>query len=699
MKTILAGTLLLLTAAASAEDLYVAPGGKDTNPGTRRRPLATLTGARDAARAMKAGGALAGPLRIIIAGGTYRITGPLELSAEDSGTAQAPIVYQAAAGARPVFTGGRVLTGWKEVEPGLWTTQVPEVASGQWYFEQLFVGGRRAIRARSPNKFYYYIREIRETALENSASPDRPKRAQQTLRMQSRAFLQALGQTGAAEVRDINLVVYHNWDSTRRFLDRADPQRAELVTSGLPMPSWNPWRTNSLFHLENYLGALDAPGEWFLARNGTLYYRSLPGEDPRKASVVAPVAERFLAIRGDAAAGKYVEHVAFRGLTFLHGQWLMPPGGFEAAQAAAPIEAVVMADGARDVMIEDCEIGHVGTYAVWFRKGCHDCVLRHSYLHDFGAGGVRVGETTIAPKEADRTSRITVDNNIIRDGGSVFPCAVGVWIGHSPENAVMHNEIADLYYTGISVGWRWGYGESLAKRNTITSNRVHHIGWGLLSDMGGIYTLGPSEGTAVRNNVFHDIYSCSYGGWGMYTDEGSTGILFENNLVYRVKTGGFHQHYGRDNMIRNNIMSFSQVHQLQATRPEDHLSFTLERNIVYWDSGALLGGAWNSVQYASRGNCYWRTDGKPVDFLGNSLEAWQAKGREQGSLVADPGFADAARGDYQIAPGSPALALGFKPFDYRAAGVRGDPAWIALANDVSYPPLEIIPAPPPLSPD
>jgi hypothetical protein len=227
---------------------------------------------------------------------------------------------------------------------------------------------------------------------------------------------------------------------------------------------------------------------------------------------------------------------------------------------------------------------------------------------------------------------------------------------------------------------------------------VHHIGWGVLSDMGGIYTLGPSEGTVVRNNVFHDVYAYSYGGWGLYTDEGSSNILFENNLVYRVKTGGFHQHYGKENIVRNNILAFSKLYQLQATRVEDHLSFTLENNIIYWDTGVLLSGRWDQVQHVSRNNCFWNAADQQVRFLDKTLEQWQAAGHERGSIVADPQFADPQQYDFRIPSDSRARKVGFQPFDYSEAGVYGDPAWIQKAKDVAYPPLEVAPDPPPLAP-
>ena len=266
--------------------------------------------------------------------------------------------------------------------------------------------------------------------------------------------------------------------------------------------------------------------------------------------------------------------------------------------------------------------------------------------------------------------RNTVSDNRIHDIGKIYPAAVGVWIGQSGYNSVSHNEIFDTFYTAVSVGWTWGYGQTNAHFNTVEYNMLYNIGRGLLSDMGAIYTLGIQNGTVIRNNVIHDVDSFDYGGWGIYPDEGSSFIVIENNITYRTKSAGFHQHYGKKNIVQNNIFAFGKEKQLMRSRTEEHQSFSFEKNIVYWDTGDLLGSNWKDDHYLLDNNIYWDASGKEVRFDTWSFAEWQKRGMDVHSIIADPLFQDPKKYDFRLKPGSPVLLMGFQPIDVKAVGPR-----------------------------
>jgi parallel beta-helix repeat protein len=214
--------------------------------------------------------------------------------------------------------------------------------------------------------------------------------------------------------------------------------------------------------------------------------------------------------------------------------------------------------------------------------------------------------------------------------------------------------------------------------------------------MGAFYSLGLSEGTTVHHNLFHDIESFDYGGWGIYFDEGSTGAVAENNIVYNTKTGGFHQHYGENNVLRNNVFAFAREQQLQRSKIEPHLSFTFERNIVYWrpGEGPLFSNKNNWTPEIKKGqrmnvytgkqqfaptdwsgatlkmdyNCYWDGGKEPVEFGKWTRKEWREMGQDAHSIFADPMFVAPEKGDFRLSPETPTKEIGFVPIDLSGVG-------------------------------
>lgn len=680
------GPLCLTEAQAAEPDLYVATDGNDqwsgrlAQPNADRSdgPLASMAAAQQAVRRLQGQQPDRDrPIVVVIGGGTYFLEEPIRFAPEDSGTDRAPVVYQALGDARPVFSGGRRIQGWQVDEQGRWQKDLPEVREGKWDFVQLFVDDQRRSRPQLPKQGYYKI----------------AKKADPSAKAGGKG-LDRFGYSGSdidpqwTNLGDVELMPFHFWTASRLRIAEVDADQKVVTLQGhtTGTSNWAQFHPGHRYLAVNVREALSEPGEFYLDRpTGRLTYIPRTGEKPDQAVVIAPHLRYLMLMAGDVAARRWVQHVQFRGLTFAHSNWTTPPTGQSFPQAEINLGAAVAAMAARNVLIENCAVRHTGEYAIAFGPGCQHNRVEGCELVDLGAGGVKIGSAlpsewgnTLGPPSDEQAlvSHHTVRNCLIAHGGRLHPAAIGVWIGHSPHNVVQHNHVHDFYYTAFSIGWVWGYADSKAHHNDLGFNLAHDIGQGVLSDMGCVYTLGVSPGTVIHDNHFHDVISFDYGGWGLYTDEGSSGIVMTNNLVYRCSRGGFHQHYGRENRIENNIFAQGGEHQIQRTRTESHISFFFERNLVYWDNDSpLLGSNWRDDNFRMDYNGYWHA-GKPVVFPGGlTLEQWQQQRKQdQHSIVADPGFANPAEGDFSLPADSPALKVGFKPFDVSKAGRTSPPA-------------------------
>ncbi|MFQ6098681.1 MAG: right-handed parallel beta-helix repeat-containing protein, partial [Armatimonadota bacterium] len=312
-----------------------------------------------------------------------------------------------------------------------------------------------------------------------------------------------------------------------------------------------------------------------------------------------------------------------------------------------------------------------------------------------------------AADDAAESRLNVVDNNHIHDGGHVYPAGVGVWVAQSSRNSISHNEIQDFRYSGMSIGWNWNDAPNRCHHNVIEYNHVHHVMSGVLNDGGGIYTLGSSPGSVIRNNVFHDVWPYSAIGWGIYLDATTNGYLVENNVVYNTLSGGLMYHNGgHENVIRNNVFAFSAQQALWpywAEKPN-----TFRNNIVYFTQGVLFipfaerclqqrldaGESLGEWDY----NVYYNPEDADFTFFRREFEEWRALGLDRHSVIADPEFADPEAYDFSLKPTSPALRLGFEPIDRSRVGLYGDPDWVNEPRRIEHPPTRLPPPPPPPKP-
>ena len=649
-----------------------------------------------AIRAAKAGGDR-GAWTVRVKEGLYTLKETLVFTPEDSGEPDAPVTW-IGEGDKVLFAGGERLAGWKDVGGGVWAAPIPSAPDGKpAFFEQLWVNGRRADRARLPNSTPEKPRNGYLNIAAASISPVTNEEGKVTY-VERAAFTNAaeLASVPADELQWAQMCVIHKWSLARRVVKSIDP--ATLTVETHSPEDWLKWRKwdprFTIVWFENVRSAFDAPGEWFYdAKNGVVLYRPLPGEDMDRAEALAPTSElsRLVEFRGDPDNGVYVHDIAFKGISFAFTSATSDGGRGPTQsyqyQAARGSDGAVAAMGARRLTFDFCKISHTGNYGMRFNDGCTSNAVTNCELDDLGAGGVWMGAqkgyvaegetlsrrviTTLAPRS---TAFNLLENCLIRGGGKFNPEGTGVAFTHISDSKVKNCEIHDFMYTGISVGLTFGFAPSVSQRNEIAYNRIYDLGKGVMSDMGGIYTLATSFGTRVHHNVIHDVDSSFYGGHGLYADEGSEGITMDHNLCWNTTDGGFQQHFGTGCIIRNNIFAWNRTSGAVRTKRtvvnDIPCSLHFVNNIVVVRGSPLIKEGTRGVEGVWAGNLWYDYSGNEPKLDGLDWEGWRKCGKEILGAYADPQFVDADANDFRLKPGSPAFALGFDSWDYSEAGCR-----------------------------
>ena len=489
--------------------------------------------------------------------GTYRLTQPIIIRPEDKWLTMEAM-------GDVVITGGVQIKGWRK-QGKLWVADVPEWNGRPLEFRQIWVNGRKAVRARDVADFeqMWRIRGMdkeKEELYVPAAAVRKVLHARQV-----EMVLHEMWCVANLRIKDIKVqgdsaaITFHNPESHIHFMH---PWPSPMVTTN---------GHNSAFYLTNARELLDTPGEWYLdTKEQRLYYMPREGEDMRTAEVEVPALETLLKVEG--TPDEPVSYVTFKGITFRHATWLRP-----SIMGHAPLQAgmymieaykikpqlsrrngdhkldnqgwvgrpaaAVEVNAAEWVQFKNCTFEHCAStaldYHTFIKEGrIDDCTFR-----DIGGSAILAGtfgpeghEAHLPYTPSDMRSICTglqILNNRIDDAANEDWGCLGIGAGFVRDIRIEHNEISNVSYTGISMGWGWNQQTCAMANNVVRANYIHHYARHMY-DTAGIYTLGSQPHTFIEENVVSDIYTPGYvhdpeHWFYLYTDEGSSYITLRNN--------------------------------------------------------------------------------------------------------------------------------------------------------------------------
>jgi hypothetical protein len=553
-------SLFLATGCNQEPGFYVSPAGSDSNPGTREKPFATIEKAKEAVRSAGQSGQLA-DITVYLDGGVYQVEESIAFKPEDSGKDSFQVIYKAMEGEKPILSGGLQITDWEQNEQDFWVAKVPPVNDRPWIFRELFIDGNRARRARHPDQGYLHVDKVGEDNRTN--------------------FFFKPGDFPLPENSgEVELVLLHDWSITRihlREIDRAKNKITAIDSIGAKLLDFftiGNWEAHPRYFLENSPAFLDQPFEWYLDSETLLLYLMLPeGVDPKELEIIAPQAEHLLCLNG--TEKNQLRNITFDGITFSHCAYSLPVKGYAGVQAChfdpreggtawKTVPAAIEASWTENCSFNNCTLIHLGGSGLRFGTGSRDCTVSNCVLSDISGNGIMIGEGSdrqvngspwwkSVPQQVATGNR--VENCVISETGQQFFGAVGIWSGITAQTQIIDNQISNLPYTGISVGWHWSPEPTPCRAVRIEGNHIHHI-MKTLSDGGGIYVLGLQPGGKITRNHIHDvdINAGRAESNGMFLDEGTTDMTVANNLIHDIAKSPLRFHRATTNLVQDNVL-------------------------------------------------------------------------------------------------------------------------------------------------
>ena len=703
MRTLVVAVTVCCIVSWADTTLYVATDGNDAWTGTLEAPnadasdgpLASIEGARDAIRSLRKADRLTAPVNVLVAEGTYALEDTLVLSAEDSGTADAPITYRAIPGACVVLTGGRVVGGWHRDAGGAWVTSLPEQGCLDFRFRELFFQGERQVLARYPN-----------------FDPEHPVTGgmlyvDDTAARSKNSFHYKEGSIPFDRWPDlaqaeVNIHPYNCWDHNILRVAKID-QDMNLIRlrHGVAGEIF----VGNRYFVQNVLGALDAPGEWFSDwRTGAVHFRSPTGAAPGDSDVVVPVLENIVQFSG--ADDEPVEHIRFHGfeLRYARQDAITLEGARNCAITGNTISRVggvgvnvgYLRNAIKGVGLPWRKSGstrvniHSGDRSLVFSHLCSECRIAGNDIDSTGGEGVALGGT----------SNVADNNHISRTGTYDRVCA-GITIC-GDENVASHNVIHDVPRDGIFINGKLNTAEYNEIRNSMLYTadnaaialRQHDVGQAV-KNRGNVLRYNRLLDTVGYGSYPHcthpgDGFASPFCGFGIYLDGSISGVTVYGNIISRCGGNSLFIQFGGGNVVHNNIFVEGDAERTQFDAmvffgtfmyPDKQANYrdqeppnAIKHNIFYyagpdtklyqvghWDNAP----EWNRKQAVFDSNLIWHK-GQPVAVCMHkktmdckSLQQWQAQGYDTASIVADPLFVNASKDDYRLKPGSPAYDVGF----------------------------------------